>query len=150
MGLSQLQLFCCTQATGMVVMKTLQASLALSVFTNCCISLHPPTAYVNQPKVLVSSETFHVLIATNILVDGMDRRPEGCIGNYTGGGSLTIRGACRGDRCMCPHRRRVKFRFIRRTFIEEFERHIKEGSGHKGSPLGNMEGVIVLLFHRAF
>jgi hypothetical protein len=42
---------------------------------------------------------------------------------------------------MCRRRRRVKFHFIRVTFIEEFERHVKEGSGHEASPLGNVEGV---------
>lgn len=87
------------QFSGMVVMKTLQASLSLP--TKCRISLQPPTAYVNQPKLLVYSEIYHVLITTNILVDGMDRRPAGLIGNYTGGGSLTIRGTCRGNRYMC-------------------------------------------------
>jgi hypothetical protein len=74
-------------------------------------------------------------------VDGMDRRPERFIGNYTGGENLTIRGACRGDRCMCPRRRRVVFHFIRSTFVEKFERHVKEGSGNEGSPLGNLEEV---------
>jgi hypothetical protein len=139
-SLSQVEVFCCTQATGRVVMKTPQASLSLLI--NCHISLHPPMAYVNQPKELVSSEIYHVLIATNILVDGMGRRREGFIGNNTGGGSLTIRGTCPGDRCMCPRRRRVKFHFIRKTFIEEFERHVK-GSGHEGSPLGNLEGFFL-------
>jgi hypothetical protein len=42
---------------------------------------------------------------------------------------------------MCPRRRRVKFQFIGRIFIEEFERHVKEGSGHERSSLGNLEGV---------
>jgi hypothetical protein len=41
---------------------------------------------------------------------------------------------------------RVKYIFIRRTFIEEFERHVKEGSGNGqlssyGPPLGNLKGV---------
>ena len=41
--------------------------------------------------------------------------------------------------------RRVKFLFIRRTFIEEFERHVKEGSGNGqlsfiGAPFGEPEG----------
>lgn len=71
----------------------------------------------------------------------MDRRPEGFIGNYVGEGSLTIRGTFRRDGCMCPHMRRVKFNFIRIMFIEEFERHLKEGSAHEGSPLGNLEEI---------
>jgi len=37
--------------------------------------------------------------------------------------------------------RRVKFNFIRIMFIEEFERHLKEGSAHEGSPLGNLEEI---------
>jgi len=74
-------------------------------------------------------------------VDGMGRRPERFIGNYTGGENLTIRGTCRGDRCMCPRRRRVAFHFIRRTFVEKFERYVKEGSVHEGSSLGNLEEV---------
>jgi hypothetical protein len=41
---------------------------------------------------------------------------------------------------------RVKFLYIRRPFIEEFERRVKEGSGNgqlsqKGLALGNLEGV---------
>jgi hypothetical protein len=42
--------------------------------------------------------------------------------------------------------RRVKFLFIRRIFIEEFKRHVREGSGSrqltpKSPPLGNLKGV---------
>jgi hypothetical protein len=147
MSLSQVEVFCCTQATGMVVMKMLQASLSLSLslslspykllyFSLSIYSLRKPAQ-----SVFFSSEIYHVLIATNFLVNGMDRRPERFIGNYTGGESLTIRATCRGDRCMCPRRRRVAFHFIRRTFVEKFERHVKEGSGHERSPLGNLEEV---------
>jgi len=43
-------------------------------------------------------------------------------------------------------KRRVKFLSIRRIFIEEFERHVGEGSGNgqlspKRPPLGNLEGI---------
>jgi hypothetical protein len=38
--------------------------------------------------------------------------------------------------------RRVRFLFIRRNFIAEFQRHVKEGSGNgQLSPLGNLERV---------
>ena len=45
--------------------------------------------------------------------------------------------------------RRVKFLFIRRTFIEEFKRHVKEDSGNvklspRRPPLGNIEGFGLL------
>jgi hypothetical protein len=43
----------------------------------------------------------------------------------------------------------VKFLFIRRIFIEEFERHVREDSGNgqlspRRPPLGNMEGFGLL------
>jgi hypothetical protein len=42
--------------------------------------------------------------------------------------------------------RRMRFLFISRIFIEEFERHVREASGNeqlslKRPPLGNLEGV---------
>jgi hypothetical protein len=73
-----------------------------SVSKTCCFSLQFPTAYVNQPKALVASEVYHVIININRLVDGMDRLPEGHMGNYSGWGSVKTRGICGRARCMCP------------------------------------------------
>jgi hypothetical protein len=50
--------------------------------------------------------------------------------------------------CSLPRdfERRVKLLFIRRIFIEELERHVREESGNgqlspKRAPLGNLEGI---------
>jgi len=73
-------------------------------------------------------------------------------------GICVHKGPILGNMGLCSYprafKRRVRFLFIRRNFIAEFKRHVKEGCGighlsSSGPPLGNLAGFIYWNFCEA-
>jgi len=58
-------------------------------------SLQPHLAYLNHPKALVTSESYHVVITTSIPLNTTSRQLERNRGKYSGRGSLTSGKRCR-------------------------------------------------------
>jgi hypothetical protein len=67
--------------------------LAASHCTYCSVPLHPQSL-INQPRGIVASEVYHMVITITIRLKRMARRVEDSMGKYTGVGSITAREKC--------------------------------------------------------
>jgi hypothetical protein len=55
--------------------------------------LYSPLAYVNQPKALVTSDGYHMLTPTCVLIELLNNWRHRPTGKHVGEGSITVRGS---------------------------------------------------------
>jgi hypothetical protein len=65
-----------------------------------CIPLQLYLAYISQPRVLVATEDYHVIVITNIPVNRIAEQLEGNIGKYARRGNVTAQARYHFGQCM--------------------------------------------------